>query len=311
MLSFLVPHDLYRIEWALWIGFGAGVVGGISSFFHMHRPQAGKYIFRRLKSSWLSREALTTAIYVAALGVLTIAPLLLGATRLWYQVGASLVAFLGLVAMFVTAQLYATIPAMRSWYSPITVVMMMGTGILTGGYSVLGILAVVVPAPLSVLRPIGPGLVGFSVVLGFIKALQWRVFQDARQSLNVATGTGMPQAPYRLIDSGTTRLPYRTQPQVWPDLSMPRRRILQLGIFVFLLGLPIGIIVFALEGIIPPPWSGVSAVTAVVGAFMDRWLFFADATHSSKVWFGDQAKRVSQVTTDRPSPPFAQRFRRT
>ena len=38
----------------------------------------------------------------------------------------------------------------------------------------------------------------------------------------------------------------------------------------------------------PVTIAGVRAASVVVGSFIDRWLFFRDASHSSRVWFADQ-----------------------
>ncbi|MCY0864986.1 MAG: DMSO reductase, partial [Sulfobacillus sp.] len=67
----LAPHDITvgGREWALGLALAFAALGGVSSFFHMHRIQAAKYVLRRLKTSWLSREALTTGLFGGALAL--------------------------------------------------------------------------------------------------------------------------------------------------------------------------------------------------------------------------------------------------
>lgn len=302
----LVPGERTLLVILLWGAFGIGAVGGVASLFHMHKPKAGRFILRRLRTSWLSREALTTGIYVPVLGLIVIVPLILPMTPAWYEVGSAVASIFALIAMYVTAMLYATIPAMRSWHTPLTVVVMVGVGIVTGMALAEGVLAIHSGAGAE------PGnavhlawLVGTVVLAGF-KWLQYRHFYESRRSLRTSTGTGMPDAPYRLIDSGTTKLPYRTQTQVWPDLAPGRQRLLYAVMAVVLILIPLCL------GTLPFPvaigWGG-AAVFMVGGAFVERWLFFADVTHSSKVWFGDEPKRESAVSSNRVSPDFVARFK--
>lgn len=300
----LVPGDRTILVILLWGAFGIGALGGVASLFHMHRPKAGRFILRRLRSSWLSREALTTGIYVFVLGIVVVVPLVVAVAPRWYDVGSLVGGILGLVAMYVTSMLYATIPAMRSWHTPLTVIGMMGVGIVTGMALAEGMLAIHSGTEQGNAVHVA-WLVG-TIVLAGVKWLQYRHFHEARQSLRTSTGTGMPGAPYRLIDSGTTKLPYRTQTQVWPDLAPGRRGGLYAVMGALLILIPLSL------GMLPVPvaigWGG-AAVFMVGGAFVERWLFFADVTHSSKVWFGDELKRESSVSSERVSPDLVARFK--
>lgn len=277
-----------------WAGVLVALAGGFSSFFHMHRIQAARFIFRRLKTSWLSREALTTGIFVAAAGV-TALSLSTTQHQAMSQGIAVLSATLGLLAMFVTAMLYGTIPAMKSWHSPLTVLSFTATGLLTGLASSLALLALE-PLTRRFLVPLTVAEVFLTVVLFLIKVSQQRWFRAVRQNLQASTGTGMPLGPYRVQDTGTTRPPYRTQTQIWPELPVDKRRGQYLRMFVFLTMLPIGM---ELLWILVPVSSLVivaGTLSLWAGAYMERWLFFADATHSSRVWFADQTRAPSRVT---------------
>lgn len=287
---------------------GIALVGGVSSFFHMHRIQAARYVLRRLKTSWLSREALTTGFFIGGLVILGFG------IEQWHWRGmvlavtSGVVAALGLVAMFVTAMLYATIPAMRSWHSPVTVVSMMGMGI-SGGWVFMGALATVAgDAPLGFwFAAVGLGLVIAMVV---VKGLQVHFFRVMRQQITAGTGTGLHLGPYRLQDTGTTRAPYRTQTQIWPELSAAQRRLGYGLTFVLLAVVPLLTLVGTLADPKAPWLIEVAAVSLVFAAFAERWMFFADATHSSRVWFSDQERPRSKVATRRFSPAFVERFRK-
>lgn len=253
--------------------------GGAASIFHMHRLAGARFLLRRLATSWLSREVLTTTLLGLAAAAAVVLPRLFPAAAGWYPELVGPAAVLALIALFVTAMIYATIPAMLSWHSPLTVVTMMGTGILGGAvWADAGWLLAGPHTALS--SAVFAGLLRGSLVLwALFKVLQFRTFREARSRIRAETGFGLPRGPHRLLDTGTTRAPYRTQPQVWPSIGRLRRRLLEGGV------LALALAVIVLVGI-QTAWAGLSAaLVATVLTYVERWLFFADATHSSLVWF--------------------------
>lgn len=279
-----------------WTFLGASLftaaVGGVASFFHMHHFSAARYILRRLKTSWLSREALTTGLFggvlfLLALWTLLARPALNGETYVILVWG---VAFFGLVALFVTAMLYATIPAMLSWHSPTTVLNFLVLA-LYGGDSWAMVFEALNHRPLAALGIIQLALV---VLVFMIKGLQWHLFRLARQRIDPATGFGLPFAPYRLQDTGTTKPPYRTQTQTLPGLD-PTSRVSKQAATVLFLGLvPVVATVYGMhaQGL---GFFLVSALSVTIGLGLERWLFFRDATHSSQVFFNDAPDVPSRV----------------
>ncbi len=266
--------------WPLGLALVLALIGGAASFTHMHQIQAGRYMLRGWRTSWLSREALTTAWFIAALFAE-------GLWRFWGWNPAGLpawsvaTALFGLLAMWVTAMVYATIPAMRSWHSPLTVLSMMGTGLL-GGWMVMLMLWPRVRWETAV------ALAALGLFVA-VRALQMKFFADARKGVLAATGTGLPRPPYRLQDTGTTKPPYRTQTQTGPELTPAQRHRAWLGLAIFMVVVPVMATIFALNGRAAEVFSVVRALSIVVGSFTERWLFFRDSTHSSRVWFQDQS----------------------
>lgn len=281
---------------ALAVALAAGVLGGLASVFHMHRLKAARYVLSRLKTSWLSREALTTALFVAATAAAWLTVRHPGGQTPAYRFLLPLAAGLGLLAAFVTAMIYRTIPAMRSWYTPWTVPAMMGTGLVAGAAVVAAVLALAgVPAEPRAALDAAVGAAG--VVLGAVKIGQWRAFADAWRWLE-RQHAGLGPIPYRLHDTGTSRPPYRTQTQVWPALAADTRTRLKAVILLALVGGPL---LLALSTPLPPMTGGACAIV-LAGALVERWLFFADAVHSSRLWFGDRPGPGAPRSERLPAP---------
>jgi DMSO reductase anchor subunit len=279
-----LPRALAEPAVAVALVLGSG--GGAASFFHMHRPTAARYVLSRLRTSWLSREALTTGLFVAA----TAATLVLGrspASPVVWRAAQAVTACLGLAAALVTAMIYRTIPAMRSWYSPWTVPAMMGVGLVSGAAVAAAVLALV-GAPTTVRGALDAAVGAAGLLLGGVKIRQWTVFAGAWAWLD-RQHAGLGPVTYRLHDTGTSRPPYRTQTQVWPAVPAPVRRRLKAGILVALVG---GSLLLAFSTPLPPVTVGAAAMV-LAGAFLERWLFFADAVHSSRLWFTDRPRTKS------------------
>ncbi len=280
------------------MALGTAFIGGVASFFHMHRLAAARYVLRRLKTSWLSREALTTGLFGGSLAILAVLTIFFGRAMMvspGYWVWTWLCVATGLLAMWVTAMLYATIPAMLSWHGALTVLAFIMVGVLSG----FGLAAIVAPLNATVWVAFLVLVVGTAIV----KGMHWAHFAEARGKIRASTGTGLPFSPYRLQDTGTTKPPYRTQTQVWPVLSPGLRRTVMLAAAFLLFVVPLGLTLAQLLGGPSLLRFGV-AVAAIGGVFLERWLFFGDATHSSRVFLSDEMAALPRVplnTNRRPT----------
>ncbi|PSR26854.1 MAG: DMSO reductase [Sulfobacillus thermosulfidooxidans] len=287
ILLFTQPHDPKMIFILQGTAFITGGIGGLSSIFHMHRLQGAKYVLRRLKTSWLSREALSTGLYMMVVALTVLVHLVaLPLSGLW-QTLSVIAAVFGVAAVYITAMLYATIRAMRSWHSPLTVLMFFGAAALSGtlwAWGISGMLHENIPGlPMALMVVL--------VITAVLKALQIRNFREAEHMVMSSTGTGLSQKPYRVMDTGTTKPPYRHQTQIWPALT-PAQRAWGYGLMGLLLwGIPV-ILLVASPGF---DQAVVALVSGSLGLMVERWMFFGDATHSSRVWFADEPKRPSQV----------------
>jgi DMSO reductase anchor subunit len=200
-------------------------------------------------------------------------------------------AVFGMAAMFITAMLYATIPAMRSWHSPITVLAFISAGLVSGAASAYAISMGWASANYAGLHD---ALMIVIVIFAGFKFLQIRHFREAAGNVLSATGTGMAGRPYRLQDSGSTRRPYKTQTQIWPELPPRLRRAL----YSMVVALSVVIPLLLLSMTYDFTAAILMLVSVLLGVGGERWMFFADATHSSRVWFADQPKLPSPVRRD-------------
>lgn len=268
----------------LWASLGLAAVGGAGSFFHMHRLAAARYVLRRLTTSWLSREALSTGIFGVAAAGLLLWRLLDPASGAAFAAAAVAAALIGWAALWITARLYASIRAMLSWYTPWTVAAMIVTALAGGGVAALAV------APISGTVEIAArvGVAILMAILLVVKLVQWRIFRREHERLG-QQATGFPFGDVRLYDTGTSKAPYRAQTQVWAGISAPVRTTLKIAVVTAEMVVPALLVIFFV------PVRAVDIPAALVflaGVCGDRWLFFADAVHSSRIFFPVDRGRV-------------------
>jgi|BEDMetMinimDraft_2_1075160.scaffolds.fasta_scaffold13725_1 DMSO reductase anchor subunit len=293
LASDLTPPVLAFTLGTAWV---LGTLGALASFFHMHRLKAARYVLSRLKTSWLSREVLTTGLFVAATLAAWVSVESPFASAAASRLLLLLAAALGVVAAFVTAMIYRTIPAMRSWYTPWTVPAMMGTGLVVGA-AVDAALFALLGAPSELRTALDAAVGAAGLLLGAVKIAQWQAFSAAWRWLT-QQHAGLGPVPYRVHDTGTSRPPYRTQTQVWPSLPPATRIRLKAVVLLALVGGPL---LIALSTPLPALTSAAAGLV-LAGALVERWLFFADAVHSSRLWFSDPSPFEATRTAGFPVP---------
>jgi DMSO reductase anchor subunit len=260
----------------------AGVLVGaglLASTRHLANPRNAWRSFARVRTSWLSREAvLAAAIWpLAALHALLSAR---GSPLAAASAVATLVLALAIVAC--TAMIYAclkTVPRWRTWHTPAGfVAFSLGSG---------GLLWAAIAASSGLAAP--PAALVLAPVLAAvaIKAL-WEAKFAARghASINEALAVpltaprGQAQGRVRLLDAGHSHGTFLTN-EFGFVMARERERVLRAAMFVLLAGGPVAIL--ALPGA-AGAWLAAGAFG--VGMLLERWLFFARAEHVVRLYHG-------------------------
>ncbi|WP_288039858.1 DmsC/YnfH family molybdoenzyme membrane anchor subunit [Acidiphilium sp.] len=265
---------------AIALGFaGAGLV---ASTLHLGRKERAWRAFSQWRSSWLSREG------VAA--VATNAPAL-GFAASWVALGAGakLTVGLGLVAaamalgtVFCTAMIYACLKPIRQWHNRFTAPLYLLFAAFSGALLLAALLGVwtgtaTAAAALAVVFAIGAGVA---------KAAYWRFIDTQGPLTTLASATG-------LAELGTVRAldrPHFTENYVLREMGyqIARRHAARLRRIVLVLAFaaPAVLAALALAGAMPAVAAPLAALLAGIGLFAERWLFFAEATHVSAIYYG-------------------------
>ena len=247
------------------LAYALAVGGLLASVGHLANPKNAIKAFREWRSSWLSREGVFAVASLLVMAVFAIA-LVFFDIRL-RTVGA-LGALLSLTTVFTTSMIYAqlkTVPRWNMWTTPpIFLLHAIGGGALLAGQ----------PRLAAVLL----------VALGFLMVWAW--IQGDEKGLNgttMETATGLGRiGKLRLLEP-----PHSGQNYLLKEMAydVGRKHALKLRILSLVLGyaLPAALmLLFTVHHIT----ALVAIVSHLAGVAAGRWLFFAEAAHVQKLYYG-------------------------
>ncbi|WP_420335531.1 dimethyl sulfoxide reductase anchor subunit family protein [Roseibium sp.] len=248
------------------VAFALAVGGLVASTFHLGNPQRALKAFTQWRSSWLSREAWLSTAALIILAIYAAAAVFIGISV--FPLGL-LGAILSVATVVATSMIYAqlkTVPRWNHWLTPAHML----TVSLAGG----AILAQQTAAALVLLLLAG----GFQI-------LHWvlgdRRFAERGHTIETATGLG-DRGNARLFEPPHTGSNYLLKEMVH---VVGRKHVQKLRIIAFA-----GMIVVPLAMVALLPVNPFTAILAtliyLVGAFASRWLFFAEAEHVVRLYYG-------------------------
>lgn len=247
------------------VAFAFSVAGLISSTFHLGNPQRALKAFTQWRSSWLSREGCFSVLALSFMGIYAIGVIFFH-TR--FAVIGYIGAALSLVTIICTAMIYAQLKTVPRWNHWLTPVMFMAYA-LGGGAVIAGEIAIAL---------------WFIAAAGVIQVLYWLVgdgqFTRAGSSLETATGLGKI-GKVRLFESPHTGTNYLMTEMVH---VVGRKHAVKLRIIGIILAAVVPLLIIAL-----PPYTMMELPLVIgvhlIGAFICRWLFFAEAEHTVGLYY--------------------------
>lgn len=266
--------------------------GLLSSLAHLGQPQRAWRALSQWRTSWLSREGVAS--------LLTYAPaLLLGAALLPGMLAANadgapvaLNAFGASVALLLiacalatvgcTAMIYASLKPIPAWRHRLVVPVYLLFALLCGGLLVLAVSAWhgIVATPMAV------AIAGVAaLVLAACKARYWRDIDATPLPATRGDAVGLPARTVTDFERPHTESNYLTREMAFVVARRHARVLRWLALALFAL-LPLAGLLLAWWA--PPAAAGalaVAALSALLGAFVERWLFFAQARHLVTLYY--------------------------
>lgn len=257
-------------------------VGLLSSTLHLGKPLRAWRAFSQWRTSWLSREGVMAILaYVPALG------LLLGVVResaaAMPMMLSAAVVVCALLTVACTAMIYASlkpIPAWRHW-------------LVVPGYLAFALLSGA--ALLAVL----PGVAGRSAMIAVVvlapltaalKLMYWRAIDRTPMPVTRGEAVGLPDRELSVFERPHTEDNYLTREMGYVLARKHARKLRAIALALFAL-LPVaGMFVAGLMQVTRSPGPAtlviaLSALSVLLGAVVERWLFFAQAKHLVTLYY--------------------------
>jgi DMSO reductase anchor subunit len=259
-------------------------VGLLASLQHLGRPERAWRALSQWRSSWLSREGVAAIATYLPAGVLFLALLLGNATLATL---AGLLAAAGAAAtVWCTGMIYASLKPVRQWHHP-----MVPWGYLLFaafcGATLLAALAALwgqahIPAILTAL--LGAGAIA-------LKRAYWDSIDgpkpDEAPSIESATGLGRIGAT-RPLDPPHTEATWLTREMGFRVARAHRMKLRRLTLTGFAVATVLALFALPLPGALAAVLLLPAAAIACAAMLAERWLMFAEATHTVSLYYTGQ-----------------------
>jgi len=285
---------------ALGIGAAFAAAGLTSSLLHLGQPQRAWRALSQWRSSWLSREG------VAA--IVSFVPLLLLAGLLWHYADrlalprlerhvvpilrmiAVLLASAAAVTVFCTARIYTSLKTIPAWHNAYVLPGYLLLGLLGGACLFWLLDAAVGTGSAPWLRRALPLLVGvLAIAGGLLKLAYWRHIETTPMASTPESATGLGRfGTVRSVEAPHTEENYLTREMgfVLARKHAARLRLIALCAFAVLPLLPAALAAMTATAAGAVALALLAVVGVIAGAFVERWLFFAEAKHVVMLYYG-------------------------
>ncbi|KRA82023.1 hypothetical protein ASD78_01790 [Lysobacter sp. Root667] len=278
---------------ALGLGLLLSVAGLLASTFHLGKPLRAWRAFSQWRTSWLSREGvLSLATFVPALALAAMlwsagdagaGALLAG----WDRVLGAALTVLSLLTVVCTAMIYASLPPIPAWRHRLVVPAYLGFALLTG-WALLATLAVAFAGnglPSPTLRYLALALGVLALAAAAMKLRYWRAIDTTPLTVTRADAVGLPGRELSVFERPHTEDNYLTREMGYVLARKHARKLRLIAVVLFgVAPLLLAALVWAAPAAAMVAFP-LAAVAALVGALVERWLFFAQARHLVTLYY--------------------------
>jgi DMSO reductase anchor subunit len=286
-LDQLAARARLTVEIALAAGTLLTIAGLLSSVAHLGKPLRAWRAFSQWRSSWLSREGVASVLtFVPVFGLLG---WMLAGGDIRSSVatlGAAVLAVLCAVTVFCTARIYSSLRTIRAWHDDLVVPGYFLLAFYTGALWIAALYTA--PFALSPLAiPAGwIYLLNAFVIAPFcaiVKVVYWRsLAQPPKPDTGDATGLAS-LGTVRVFEAPHTEENYLTHEMGFVLARKHSRRLRMIAIVLIVVA-PVTIYPLSFLFGDFAPW--LVALLGMLGVFVERWLFFAEARHAVIAYYG-------------------------
>jgi DMSO reductase anchor subunit len=270
------------------IALALATLGLLASTLHLGHPERAWRAVSQWRSSWLSREGVVSLVtYLPALGF-AVAYGLDAARGTTGVVLGLLAALCGGLTVACQAMIYASLKPIRQWHNHLVLpnflllMLFSGATCLAALVTFWNIGAARVAAGLAIIFCIGAA----AAKLGY-----WRAIDHAPAAATIESATGLGMiGPVRQLEAPHTEENYLLREMGY---ALARKHGERLRTIALLVGFATSAVLLIVGLAIGNPAAmalfPLAAIAALLGIYVERWLFFAQATHTVTLYYGRAA----------------------
>ncbi len=272
---------------AYWLSFAVALllmtVGLLASTFHLANPKNAWRAFSRFRTSWLSREGVLALLYypLALIYIFVLWRNSWQTSPVVLLTGVLCIVIAGLL-LLCTAMIYASLKTIPQWH----------TRLVPAGFLIFAVLSGLLLFNLALTsagQAVAKGWLWGTVALSVLAAVfKWYYFafvgKPSRSNIN--TATSFTEARVRLLDTGHSAPNFLQKEfiyEVGPKTKTLARRLVLLMAFAMPALLLFAQMNLAGGGL---PLALLAVVSAYLGLLLERWLFFVEARHVIRHYYG-------------------------
>ena len=251
--------------------------GLVSSTFHLGHPERAWRALSQWRSSWLSREGVLSVFVLTALTCWFSYTFQYGKLPLW--INLILITFV-LFTVYATAMIYASLKTVACWnqfLTPVCYLMYAISGGLLAIMWFMSMIGQIITFNITL-------ILHLLIISTWILKIRWWWNLDNNQSdSNLATATGLGS----FGEVRSLMPPHTSENYLQKEMGfvIARKHAMKLRILSLTLGGIIPITVL-LSGTLSSILLGISLLIHLIGVFIERFLFFAEAKHVVTLYYG-------------------------
>ena len=264
--------------------FGLIGAGLLSSTLHLGHPERAWRALSQWRSSWLSREGVLAILVLASLGCWFAFTFFFGPPPLWSGI---LILLLIVATVYATSMIYGSLKTVACWHHPLTPVCYLMFSACGGSVAFLTMLALFGQDSPGILTEI---TLAFLIGAWILKYAWWWALDNRGSASNLETATGLG-----MIGKVRSLMPPHTSEnylQKEMGFVVARRHAIKLRYISIVFGglLPIICVIFggSSAGLL-----SLATIFHIIGIFVERWLFFAEAKHVVTLYYGDEQLSIA------------------
>ncbi len=265
-------------------GMMFAAMGLASSLLHLGQPQRAWRALSQWRSSWLSREGVAS--------ILAFVPALALAYIVWFDQstrfvrGISIVlAIMAFVTVVCTARIYTSLKTIRAWHNAWV---LPGYLVFAGSGGACALATIAAARGVSNAMLASGAIVVFAIASALLKWFYWRFIDTYVGASTPESATGLGRiGKIHTFEQPHTEENYLTREMGFVLARKHAAKLRSIALILFA-GWPIlaaSIAFGSTEGAVATFAYASATLSVIAGAFVERWLFFAQARHVVMLYY--------------------------